>query len=82
MLGSAHRRAYMQAPTGFLRRAVVSAVIYLTVLHTWFLPRDAMHSAVLVVNLSVCPRPPVCHTRALCPHGSTYDHHFFTISFW
>jgi len=30
----------------------------------------------------------VCHTRALCPHGSTYDHDFFTIwyphhsSFW
>ena len=24
-------------------------------------------------------RPSVCHTRALCPHGSTYDHDFFTI---
>jgi len=34
------------------------------------LPRDAMHIAVLViVNLSVCLS--VCHTRALCPHGST-----------
>jgi len=21
----------------------------------------------------------VCHTRGLCPHGSTYDHDFFTI---
>ena len=20
----------------------------------------------------------VCHTRGLCPHGSTYDHDFFT----
>ena len=29
------------------------------------------------VCLSVCPS--VCHTRALCPHGSTYDHDFFTI---
>jgi len=30
-----------------------------------------MHSTVLViVNLSVCPS--VCHTRGLCPHGSTY----------
>jgi len=24
-------------------------------------------------------RRSVCHTRALCPHGSTYDHDFFTI---
>ena len=23
-------------------------------------------------------RPSVCHTRGLCPHGSTYDHDFFT----
>ena len=29
------------------------------------------------VRPSVCPS--VCHTRALCPHGSTYDHDFFTI---
>ena len=21
----------------------------------------------------------VCHTRGLCPHGSTYDHDFFTV---
>ena len=33
-------------------------------------------------------RPSVCHTRALCPHVSTYDHDFFTVwqpyhsSFW
>jgi len=41
-------------------------------------------------RLSVCPSvcPSVCHTRGLCPHGSTYDHDFFTIwqphhsSFW
>jgi len=24
-------------------------------------------------------RPSVRHTRGLCPHGSTYDHDFFTI---
>jgi len=24
-------------------------------------------------------RPSFCHTRELCPHGSTYDHDFFTI---
>jgi len=24
-------------------------------------------------------RPSVCHTRGLCPHGSTYDHDFFTV---
>jgi len=31
------------------------------------------------VRLSVClsVRPSVCHTRGLCPHGSTYDHDFF-----
>jgi len=28
------------------------------------------------VRLSVCLS--VCHTRGLCPHGSTYDHDFFT----
>ena len=28
------------------------------------------------VCLSVCPS--VWHTRGLCPHGSTYDHDFFT----
>ena len=33
------------------------------------------------VCLSVClsVRPSVCHTRGLCPQGSTYDHDFFTI---
>ena len=47
-------------------------------LHYRFLPCDAMRSTVLViVILSV--RLSVCHTRALCPHGSTYDHDFFTI---
>jgi len=28
------------------------------------------------VRPSVCLS--VCHTRGLCPHGSTYDHDFFT----
>jgi len=47
-----------------------------------FLPFDALRCTVLVivilsVCLSVCPS--ICHTRALCPHGSTYDHDFFTI---
>jgi len=50
------------------------------------LPCDAMRSTVLVivilsvrpsVCLSLCPS--VCHTRGLCPHGSTYDHDFFTV---
>jgi len=46
------------------------------------LPCNAMRCTVLVivilsVRLSVCLS--VCHTRALCPHGSTYDHDFFTI---
>ena len=50
--------------------------------HCHFLPCDAMRCTVLViVILSVClsVRLSVCHTRALCPHGSTYDHDFFTI---
>jgi len=29
------------------------------------------------VILSVCLS--VCHTRGLCPHGSTYDDDFFTV---
>ena len=57
-----------------------------------YLPRDAMHCAVLVIvilsvyGLSVCLS--VWHTRGLCPHGSTYDHDFYTLwlphdsSFW
>ena len=47
-----------------------------------FLPCDAMRCTVLVIVIlsvrqSVCPS--VCHIRALCPHGSTYNHDFFTI---
>jgi len=43
-----------------------------------FLPCDALRCTVFViVILSVCLS--VCHTRGLCPHGSTYDHDFFTI---
>ena len=51
-----------------------------------FLPCDDMRCTVFVivilsVRLSVCPsvRPSVCDTRGLRPHGSTYDHDFFTI---
>jgi len=41
--------------------------------------RSALHG--LCDRNSVRPsvRPSVCHTRGLCPHGSTYDHDFFTI---
>jgi len=50
-------------------------------LQIYFLPRDAMRCAVIViVILSV--RPSVRHTRGLCPNGSTYDCYeddFFTI---
>ena len=45
--------------------------------------RYALHSICYrnSVCMSVCPsvRLSVCHTRGLCPHGSTYDHDFFTI---
>jgi len=37
--------------------------------------RYALHG--LSYRNSVCPS--VCHTHGLCPHGSTYDHDFFTI---
>ena len=41
-----------------------------------FLPCDAMCCTVFVtVILSVCLS--ICHTRGLCPHGSTYDHDFY-----
>ena len=50
-----------------------------------FLQCDAMRCTVsVIVILSVRPsvrlsvRLSVCHTRGLCPHGSTYDHDFFT----
>ena len=39
-----------------------------------FLPRDALRCKVFVIVILS-----VCHTRGLCPHGSTYDHDFFTI---
>ena len=37
--------------------------------------RYALHG--LSYRNSVCQS--VCHTRGLCPHGSTYDHYFFTV---
>jgi len=42
--------------------------------------RYALHGLSYCSN-SVRPsvRPSVCHTRGLCPQGSTYDHDFFTI---
>ena len=40
--------------------------------------RRSLHG--ICYSNSVCPsvRLSVCHTRGLCPHGSTYDHDFFT----
>jgi len=52
------------------------------------MPVDGFYRATLCVarsygsyRNSVCPSvcPSVCHTRALCPHGSTYDYDFFSI---
>ena len=55
------------------------AVVAFYELFSVFFPRDAMHSAVLViVNLSV--RLSVYHTRGLCQHGSKYVHNFFISS--
>jgi len=39
-----------------------------------FLPRYTMRCAVLVIAILS-----VCHTRGLCPHGSTYYDDFFTV---
>ena len=59
--------------------------------HQFSMTKATKHSSVFTVRRyalhglsyrnSVRPsvRPSVCHTRALCPHGSTYDHDFFTI---
>ena len=47
-----------------------------------FLPRDAMRCAVLVIvilSVRLSVRLTHTHTRGLCPHGSTYDHDFFTM---
>jgi len=63
--GSRSKAAIRQLTT----RAYVGRLVLLR-----FLPCDAMRCTVFVtVILSVC------HTRGLCPHGSTYDHDFFTI---
>jgi len=46
------------------------------------LPRDGMHSAALVIVICLSDCRSVCHMnswiRELRPHGSTYDHDFFT----
>jgi len=53
-----------------------------------FLPCDAMRCTVFMIVIlsvcqSVCPsvRLSLCHTRGLCPYGSTYDHDFFTVRY-
>ena len=46
-----------------------------TVISVFTVRRYALHG--LSHRNSV--RLSVCHTRALCPHGSTYDHDFFTV---
>jgi len=71
-----------------MRRSSITLETKLRLCNTCILPiftvrRSALHglcdrnSVRPSVRLSV--RPFVCHTRALCPHGSTYDHDFFTI---
>jgi len=55
-----------------LRRTSASSIVFTV-------RRYALHGLSYrnFVRLSVCLS--VCHTRALCPHGSTYDLDFFTI---
>jgi len=51
------------------------ALVELAALCVFTMRRYALHG--LSYRNSVCLS--VCHTRGLCPHGSTYDHVFFTI---
>ena len=47
----------------------------------WFLLCDAMRCTVfgiVILSVRLSVRLSICHTRGLCPHGSTYDHGFFT----
>jgi len=81
------KKAHMTEYSTVLGDASLSAFRYLPPLElAQFLPCDAMRCTVSVivilsVCLCVCPsvRLSVCHTRGLCPHGSTYDHDFFTV---
>ena len=41
--------------------------------------RYALHGLIHRNSVRPSVRPSVCHTRGLCPHGSTYDHDFFAI---
>ena len=42
--------------------------------------RSALHGLVIVIlSVRLSVRLSVCHTRGLCPHGSTYDYDFFTV---
>jgi len=41
--------------------------------------RYALHGLSHLNSVGPSVRPSVCHTRALCPHGSTCDHDFFTM---
>ena len=41
--------------------------------------RSALHGLCDSNSVRLSVRLSVCHTRGLCPHGSTYDHNFFTI---
>ena len=92
LMGLRFFRVYCNRNTGwpnknrtFLRYHIFAAT---TDIITWFLPCDAVCTVSVIVipsvRPSVCPSvrpsvcPSVCHTRGLCPHGSTYDHDFFT----
>ena len=44
-----------------------------------FTVRRSLHGICYSNSVRPSVRPSVCHTRGLCPHGSTYDHDFFTI---
>ena len=60
--------------------AVLFILLLLTLLFFLFIftVRRSLHGICYSnsVRPSVCLS--VCHTRGLCPHGSTYDHDFFT----
>jgi len=43
-----------------------------------FTVRRSLHGIWYSNSVRPSVRPSACHTRGLCPHGSTYDHDFFT----
>jgi len=91
-----HSRSYIlaaiESPCTTLYRPLIVTFalssIVSEILPVFTVRRSALHGLSYRNSVRLSVRPSVCHTRGLCPHGSTYDHDFFTIwlphhsSFW